>query len=48
MIEIDATFRHHFLQIAQAQIVSQVPPNTQKDDRLIKMATFKYLKYLAH
>ncbi|MDM7853207.1 hypothetical protein QUF18_19705 [Pseudochrobactrum kiredjianiae] len=47
MIEIDATFRHHFLQIAQAQIVSQVPPDTQQNDGFIKMATFKHLKYSA-
>ncbi len=33
---------HHFIQIAQAQIVSQIPSNTQKDDGLIKMAAFEH------
>jgi len=38
----DTAFRHHILQIAQAQIVSQVPSNTLEDDGLIEMAACEH------
>lgn len=42
MVQRDAALGHHFFQIAKAQIVSQVPSNTQKDDGLIEMAAFEH------
>lgn len=42
MVHRDAAPGHHFFQIAKAQIVSQVPSNTQKDDGLIEMAAFEH------
>jgi hypothetical protein len=42
MVHRDAPLSHHFLQIAQAQIVSQIPSNTRKDDGLIEMAAFEH------
>lgn len=47
MVQINTALRHHFLQIAKAQIVSQIPPNTKQNDGFIKMATFEHLKYSA-
>ncbi|MFL9935691.1 hypothetical protein P0D88_42985 [Paraburkholderia sp. RL18-103-BIB-C] len=38
-----ATFGHHLNQIAQAQLVTQVPANAQDDDFAIEMPTFEQL-----
>jgi hypothetical protein len=41
MVEADATPRRHLFQVAQAEIVSQVPANGQEDHRPIEMAPFE-------
>jgi len=38
VIDAQAALGHHLFQIAQAEIVGQVPANTQHDHRLIEMA----------
>jgi hypothetical protein len=42
MIDLDASFGHHLLEISQAQAVSQIPPNAQQDYRTIKMAALEH------
>jgi hypothetical protein len=41
MINGDAMFRHHLLKIAQAQVVGQIPPDTQQDHRALEMTAFE-------
>jgi len=42
MIDYDASFSHHLLQITQAQIVDQIPADTQQNDGLIEVAAFEH------
>lgn len=42
VIYLNAALGHHFLQITETEIISQIPSNTQKDDRLIEMAAFEH------
>lgn len=37
VINGDAAFRHHLLEIAKAPVVSQIPPDAQEDHRAIGM-----------
>jgi hypothetical protein len=37
------SFAHHFDQVAQAELVAQVPANTQNDDLPIEMASTEQL-----
>jgi hypothetical protein len=42
VIDRDAALGHHLFQIAQAQIVSEIPPDAQQDHRAIKMTTLEH------
>ncbi|MBA8841396.1 hypothetical protein FHW03_004748 [Ochrobactrum sp. RH2CCR150] len=42
MVNCNAAPGNYLLQITQAQVVSQIPSNTQKDDGLIEMAAFEH------
>jgi hypothetical protein len=42
VVYVDATFRHHLLEIAQAQAVSKIPPDAQQDHRAVEMAAFEH------
>lgn len=48
IIQINAAFRHHFSQIAEALIVSKVLSNIEQNDGLIEVVTFEQQKYSAH
>lgn len=48
MIQINAAFRHHFSQIAEALIVSKVLSNIEQNDGLIEVVTFEQQKYSAY
>ena len=37
MVDANAAFDHHLLQIAQAEIVGQIPVYAQQDYRLVEM-----------
>ena len=43
MINGDATFCHHLLEIVQAQAVSQVPPDAQQDHQAVEVAAFEHV-----
>ena len=42
MIDAEATLGHHFFQIAQAEIVGQIPEDTQQDHRTVEMTAFEH------
>lgn len=42
MIEPDAAFEDHFLQVPKAEAVGQIPANAQQNDRTVEMATFEH------
>lgn len=42
VIDADAAFRHHLLQVAQAQSVSQVAALAKQEKRAVEMAAFEY------
>ena len=42
VINGDTAFRHHLLEIARTQAVSQIPPDTQQDHRAIEMTAFEH------
>jgi len=37
MIDAEATLGHYFFQIAQAEMVGQIPADTQQDHRTVEM-----------
>src|SRR4051794_36958958 len=39
--EFDPALAHHIHQIARTQFVTEIPPDTQDDDLLVEMSTFK-------
>lgn len=41
VIDGDASFCHHLLQISEAEIVSEIPPDAEQDHRPIKMPAFE-------
>ena len=43
MIDTDAALGHHFLQIAKAQAVGQIPANAKQNDGLVEMAALEHL-----
>ncbi len=47
MVDRDAALRHHLLQISEAQIVSQIPPDAEQDHGSIKMPALEHL-FLRH
>jgi hypothetical protein len=44
MVNAQTAFSHHFFEIAQAKIVSQIPAYTQQDHGLVEMATLEHNK----
>ena len=42
VVEGDAALGHHLFQISEAEVVSQVPPNAEQDNRLIKMPALEH------
>jgi hypothetical protein len=46
MVNADAALGHHFLQVAQAQAIGQIPAKAQQDQRLVEMAALEHLKTL--
>jgi hypothetical protein len=42
VIDGDAALSHHLLQVPEAEIVSQVPPDAEKDHRFIKMPALEH------
>ncbi|BCH35735.1 hypothetical protein MesoLjLc_76650 [Mesorhizobium sp. L-8-10] len=42
MVDADTALRKHLFQIAQAEIVGQVPADTQQDHRPVEMATLEH------
>jgi hypothetical protein len=44
MVNAQAAFSHHFFEIAQAEIVSQIPAYTQQDHGLVEMAALEHDK----
>ena len=42
MVDTNAALSQHLFQIAQAEIVGQVPPYAQQDHRTVEMATFEH------
>jgi hypothetical protein len=42
VIDSDAALGHHLLQVPQAQIVGQVPPDAEQDHGSIKMPALKH------
>jgi hypothetical protein len=42
MIDGDAPLRHHLLQVPQAQVVSQIPPDAEQDYRTIKTPALEH------
>jgi hypothetical protein len=47
VIDRDAALGHHLFQVPQAQLISQVPPDTEQDHRPVKMPALKHL-FLRH
>src|SRR5690606_10992429 len=43
VVDGDAALRHHLLEIAQAQAVSEIPADAEQDQRAIEMAAFEHL-----
>lgn len=43
MIDTDAALGHHFLQIAKAQAIGQIPTNAKQNDGLVEMAALEHL-----
>lgn len=37
VIHSQAALRHHFFQLSVAEKISQIPPHTQNDDRVLKV-----------
>ncbi|MER9338881.1 hypothetical protein NKJ06_34065 [Mesorhizobium sp. M0293] len=48
MIDAQAAFGHHLFQIAQAEIVGQVPAHAQQDHRLVEMTALEHDKLLGN
>ena len=46
VVNRDAALGHHLLKIAQAQIVSQVPPHAEQDHGSIKMPALEHAALL--
>jgi hypothetical protein len=42
MIDRDTTLGHHLFQVPEAEIVSEVPAHTEKDDCTIKMPALEH------
>jgi hypothetical protein len=42
VIDRDAALSHHLLDISQAQVIGQVPPDAEQDHRSIKMPALKH------
>jgi hypothetical protein len=43
MVDGDASLGHHLLQIPQAEIIGQIPPDAQQDHGLIELPTLEHL-----
>jgi hypothetical protein len=43
MIDRDTTLGHHLFQVPEAEIVSQIPADTEQDHGSIKMTAFEHL-----
>jgi hypothetical protein len=44
VIDRDAALGHHLFQVPEAQIVGQIPADTQKDHRAVEIAAFEHQK----
>ncbi len=43
MVHRESPLQHHLLQIAVAQGIAQIPPDTQEDDVGLEMTPFKWV-----